>query len=96
MSKLLALGCGNTRMLTDVDPIEMSEIERKVAEGSEVELTAYLPEYNDRRLLVISGLHYAKDGWGVTHIVGTLVEEDGVIEIIFYDNPAEADPLNLK
>lgn len=83
-------------MLTDVDPIEMSVIERKVTECEKLMVTAYLHEYGERRILVISGLRHAKDGWGVTHVVGTLVEEDGVIEITFYDNPVEADPLNLK
>lgn len=83
-------------MLTDVDPIEMSVIERKATKGEELIVTAYLHEYGERRILVISGLHHVKDDWGVTHVVGTLVEEDGVIEITFCDNPVEADPLNLK
>ncbi len=83
-------------MIIVTEQIEMSVIEAKVVEGKALEVIAYLPEYREDRILEISGLHYAKDGWGVQHIVGTIVEEAGTIQVTLYDNPAEADPLNLK
>lgn len=74
----------------------MSVIEAKVKADETLEVIAYLPEYREDRILEISGLHHAKDGWGVQHIVGTIVEDGGTIQVTLYDNPVEADPLNLK
>ncbi|MBH1980320.1 hypothetical protein I8H83_05305 [Candidatus Saccharibacteria bacterium] len=96
MSKLIALNCGNTRIIRVTEQIEMSVVEAKVAADKTLKVIVNLPEYPEDRILEISGLHHAKDGWGVRHVVGTIIEEDGTIQVTFYDNIFEADPLNLK
>lgn len=96
MSKLLALNAGNTQMIRLADPIEMSVVEQKFNASEALDVVVYLPEYGENRLLTIDDLRIDRDGWGVVHFVGLVLESDGAVEVTLYDNEAEADPLNLK
>lgn len=96
MSKLLAVNYGHTQMLQVWGVYEMSAIGRAMLENQSVTVRVYVPELNEDRDIIIDNLHLAKDGWGVQHIEGMIMVDDGVVQAILYDNPAEADPLNLK
>ena len=96
VSTLVAVNCGNTRMLPVRDTYEMSMIERAMNDGRSIEVRVYFLDMNEDRYIRIENLHLAKDGWGVEHVEGVIVEDGGVVRVILYDNPQEADPLNLK
>lgn len=94
--RLLAINCGNTQMLQVTDDYKMSMVEQAMEDGRSVDVVVYMSEYGENRIITVHNLHYAKDGWGVTHIEGLIMEPDGVVRVTLYDNPAEADPLNLR
>ena len=96
MSRLHAVNCGNTQMLRAVDTYDMEIFKQAEKAGKPAEVMVYMPEYGECRRIVIEGLSYAKDGWGVEHLVGMLLEDDGVVQVTLYDNAFEADPLNLR
>ena len=95
MSTLLAINCG-TQMLEVRDTYDMSTIEQAMRDGRSIEVVVRVFGYAEDRIVKIDGLHLAKDGWGAEHIEGTMVEDDGTVQVTLYDNPAEADPLNLR
>ena len=96
MSNLVAVNCGHTQMLRASDVYNMATIEQAMHEQRSIEVLVYIPEHGEDRIIVIAGLHLAKDGWNVQHIEGTILEPEGEVRAILYDNEAEADPLNLR
>lgn len=96
MSRLLAIQCGTLQMLQVRDTYDMDVIERARQRGTPVTITAYVPECGEDRLFTIEGLNRARDGWGVEHTVGYIFEGSTVAYVTFHNNPAEADPLNLR
>ena len=66
--RLLAINCGNTQMLQVTDDYKMSVIEQAMEDGRSVDVVVYMSDYGENRIITVHNLHYAKDGWGVTHI----------------------------
>ena len=96
VSRLLAVNCGNTQMLPVRDTYDMDMIRQAMEAGRSIEVLVYVLEYGEDRMITIDNLHLARDGWGVQHIEGVIVEDGGTVRAILYDNPIEAHPLNLK
>lgn len=96
MSKLLAVQCGTIQMLQVRGDFDMNDIKSAMARQEPITVQAYVPELNEVRAFTIEGLDRHRDGWGVEHITGYIFEEGNVVYATLYDNPAEADPLNLK
>ncbi len=95
-STLVAVNCGHTQMLRVVDMYDMDRIRQAMDEERSLEVLVYMPEFNENRIVRIDNLHLAKDGWGVEHIEGAIMEDGGIVQAILYDNEAEANPLNLR
>ena len=75
---------------------EMSVIQQALEDGRSIEIIVKFPEFGEDRIIRIDNLHRKKDGWGVEHIEGFVIEDGGLVRVVLHDNGLESSPLNHK
>ncbi len=96
VSRLLAVKCGNTRILQVSADFEMSmdTVMLSMKNGNPIEVAV---DGLDEPYVKIEKLKLGQDEWKVPHVVGEIAGDGGsVVNATLYDNPLEANPLNLR